>query len=302
MRAGVPKRWVAVARKAQYGDDGAGAGSVCCWAGSVCLFSQAGVGVVARNGYMAGGTVDEIIRFVNGRTAHVVRASHDTDVHEILSALSLGSPKALVVISGGAGGMSEDEINCVRPLFVDGLARLAAQERIAILDGGTSAGVMVLTGEGAARYGLTAPLIGVCPAAKVSWPGHPNPEAEAELEPHHSHFVFLEGPEFGTESGTIYAMADALGAQMPSVALVVNGGPIVYDEVLRNAKQGRELIVLKGSGRAADVIAAAWETSQFDDPRIAETVRRGKIVLFDVAEGPERLSCLIRQRLWRQTP
>jgi len=41
MRAGVPKRWVAVARKAQYGDDGAGAGSVCCWAGSVCLYEMA---------------------------------------------------------------------------------------------------------------------------------------------------------------------------------------------------------------------------------------------------------------------
>ncbi len=197
--------------------------------------------------------------------------------------------------------MSEDEINHIRPLFVDGLARLAAREHIAILDGGTNSGVMALTGEGVARYGLTVPLIGVCPVAKVSWPGNPNPYAEAELEPNHSHFVLTGGQEFGAESQTIYAMAEALSKQMPSVALVVNGGQITYDEALRNVEQGRELIVFKGSGRAADAIATAWEKSQTDNPCVAEIVRRGQIVLFDVAEGPEELATLIRQRLWRNT-
>lgn len=246
-------------------------------------------------------TMIEILSFPNGRNARAVHVSDDADAAAILSALALGSPRALVVITGGAGGMSEEEINSVRPLFVDGLARLAAQQHITILDGGTNAGVMALTGEGAARHGLIAPLIGVCPAAKVSWPGNPNPAAEAELEPNHSHFVLTEGKEFGTESETIYAMAEALSKQMPSAALVVNGGPITYDEALKNVEQGRELIVFKGSGRAADVIAVALEKSQTDDPRVAEIVRRGKIVLFDIAEGPEKLAVLIRQRLWRET-
>ena len=243
----------------------------------------------------------ETLCFPNGRNACAVRVFDDTQAAAILSALALGTPRALVVIAGGAGGMSDEEINRVRPLFVDGLARLAAQECVAILDGGTNSGVMSLIGEGVARHGLTAPLIGVCPAAVVSWPGNHNPNAEAELEPHHSHFVLTAGDEFGTESETIYTLAEALSQEMPSVALIVNGGQITYDEALKNVAQGRELIVFKGSGRAADVIAAAWEKSQTEDPRIAEIVRWGKITLFDVVEGPEKLATLIRQSLWRQT-
>jgi hypothetical protein len=243
--------------------------------------------------------VVQTLDFPDGRSARLVRVSDGCDAATILSALAFDLPRALVVITGGAGGMAEDEGNRIRPLFVDGLARLAVQERIAIIDGGTNAGVMVFTGEGAARYGLTAPLIGVCPTTNVSWPGNPNPRAEAELEPNHSHFVLTAGGEFGTESGTIYAIAETLGEQVPSVALVVNGGPIVYDEVLRNVTQGRELIVCKGSGRVADAIASVLEKSPTDDPRVAEIVQQGKIVLFDVAEGPDRLAKMIQQRLWR---
>jgi hypothetical protein len=241
----------------------------------------------------------DTLRFPGGRQARAVRIFDHAEAAAILSALSLGSPQALVVISGGAGGMSQDEIRRVRPLFVDGLVRLAAQEHIAIFDGGTQAGVMALTGEGAARYGLTAPLIGVCPAAKVTWPSNPNPKAEVELEPNHSHFVLTEGEEFGSESETIYLMVETLGRQIPSLALIVNGGPIVYKEALTNVAQGREMIVFKGSGRAADVIAKAWEKRRNNNPWVAEVVQRGKVVLFDVAEGPERLATLIRQGLWR---
>lgn len=241
--------------------------------------------------------VVETIAFSNGHIASAVHAPENANATAILSALDLGSPRALVVITGGAGEMSEDEINRVRPLLVSGLARLTGEEHIAILDGGTNAGVMALIGEGVAAHRLTASLIGVCPAATVSWPGNPNPNAETQLEPNHSHFVLTGGEEFGTESETIYAIAEALSKQMPSVALVVNGGPIVYDETLKNAEQGRVTIVFKGSGRAADVIAAAWEGAQTDDPRVAEIVERGQIVLLDVAEGPEKLVSLIRQIL-----
>jgi len=248
---------------------------------------------------MKNSIVIDRIRFTSGKQARAVQAPQHADPKAILDALGLGSPRALIVISGGAGRMSEDEIVRLRPLFVDGLARLAAQERIAVLDGGTNAGVMALTGEGAARHGLTAPLIGVCPVAKVFWPGHPNPLAEAELEPHHSHFVLTGGAEFGSESQTIYALAEALSQQVPSLALIVNGGPITYREALMNVEQGRPLVVFKGSGRAADGIAEAWEKRQSDDPRAAEIVRCGKIVVFDVVDGPERLVTLIQETFRR---
>ncbi len=91
----------------------------------------------------------ETLCFPNGRTARLVRVSPQTPPDTLLAALDPGAPRALVVLCGGAGGMSREEIEAVRPLLVDGLARLAAQERIAILDGGTNSGVMALVGEGA---------------------------------------------------------------------------------------------------------------------------------------------------------
>jgi hypothetical protein len=104
--------------------------------------------------------VVETIAFSNGHIARAVHAPENVDVSTILSALDLGSPRALAVITGGASGMSEDEINRVRPLLAGGLARLAAEEHIAILDGGTNAGVMALIGEGATAHRPTAPIIG----------------------------------------------------------------------------------------------------------------------------------------------
>lgn len=242
----------------------------------------------------------ETIHFPNGRTARLVRAAPQTPPEALLAALDLGAPRALVVLCGGARGMSRQEIEAVRPLIVDGLARLAAQERVAILDGGTNSGVMALIGAGAARYGLTAPLIGVCPAAKVSWPGNPNPRAEAELEPHHSHFVLTPGTEFGAETRYLYALAQALGARVPSVALLVNGGQIARWEALFNVWQHRPLVIFRGSGRAADVVARAWDTGKSRDPVVTEIVRHGHLALFDVGKGPESLIQLIQNTLWRE--
>ncbi len=128
----------------------------------------------------------ETICFPNGRIARPVWASPEALPDILLAALDVGSPRALVVVCGGAGGMSAQEIEAVRPLMVDGLARLAAREQIAVLDGGTESGVMALIGEGTTRHDLSAPPVGICPAAKVSWPGNPNPQAEAELKPHYS--------------------------------------------------------------------------------------------------------------------
>ncbi len=238
------------------------------------------------------------IQFPNGNAARAVHVRDEVDSDTLLSAIAVDLPRALIVITGGAGGMSEEEIERMRPLFVDGLAYLASQKHIAILDGGTDSGVMRLAGEGAARYYLTAPLIGVCPAAQVTWPGHSNPEAVTSLEPHHSHFVLTAGKEFGTESETIYAIADALDKQIPSVALLVNGGAITYDEARRNAEQDREIIVLKGSGRAADAIAAAIESGRpAKDRRVAEIVRRATITLFNVEAGSEAFVELLQRKL-----
>lgn len=211
--------------------------------------------------------------------------------------------------------MSSAEVTRLRRLLAEGVACVAAEEDITIIDGGTQAGVMQMIGEGRAAARDCAPLLGVCPAALVSWPGRalsppvlstaegpkggPAGDGLVPLEPNHTHFVLTPGNAWGDETEEMFALAAVLNDGVPSVAILANGGSIAQDEVLHNVCQGREIIVIRGSGRLADVIAAvvAGDVEPPDD-EIAAIVQEGRITLFDIGDEPEALAALIRQKLF----
>jgi hypothetical protein len=79
-----------------------------------------------------------------------------------------------------------------------------------------------------------------------------------KLEPNHPYFVFVRDvQDWGGEVDNMFALVNFLSRNMPSVALVVNGGLTTLSETVRNARYGREIIVLEGSQRAAKAIIAA---------------------------------------------
>jgi len=239
------------------------------------------------------------ITFSNGNKARAVYVPTGAEGATVVAALELPPPRAVVMVSGGASDISSTGMARLRALLVEGVARVAAEKGIALIDGGTQAGVMRMMGEGRAAVGGNAPLIGVCPEALVSWPGGPTGKDRVPLEPHHTHFVLTDGDHWGAETETMFALAAALSNGMPSVAVLANGGPVARDEMLHNVRQGREIIVIAGSGRLADEIAAAvgGDTEPPDD-EIAAIVRDGRITLFDIADGPEALAALVRQKLF----
>jgi len=195
--------------------------------------------------------------------------------------------------------MPSTEMAELRALLVEGVVRVATEEGITVIDGGTQAGVMQMMGEGRAAVGGSAPLIGVCPAALVSWPGGPAGEDRVPLEPHHTHFVLTEGDHWGAETETMFALAAELSVNVPSVAILANGGPVSEDELIHNVRQGREVIIIEGSGRLADVVSAAVAgNADLADNRITGVVRDGRITLFDVTDKPDALAMLICQRLF----
>jgi hypothetical protein len=186
-----------------------------------------------------------------GAPARAVRVPVDVDAREVLAALDLPPYRAMIVIHGGAGAMEPSLIDAVARFFALGLAPFAEQHRILIADGGTRAGTMAAMG--AARQALkgTFPLVGVAPIGAVSYPGGRAPGDDlAPLDAGHSHFVLIESESFGTESSLLVDLLRA--ADVPGVALVVNGGPIVREEVAAHAIRGNPVIAVAGSGRAAD--------------------------------------------------
>ena len=54
----------------------------------------------------------------------------------------------------------------------------------------------------------------------------------------------------------MYWLFDRLAAGRPSVTVVANGGGITLNEVAANVKAGRTMILIEGSGRAADALVS----------------------------------------------
>jgi hypothetical protein len=186
-----------------------------------------------------------------------VRVTGGADLGEALASIGLDRSRPTVVVVGGADAMTEHDLNRLRPLFVDALARVAQSVGAYVVDGGTDSGVMRLMGTARSEVGATFPLIGVIAEGTVCLPGDDAAPDAADPEPNHSHFVIVPGSEWGDESPWLAKVATALADGAPSVTVVVNGGDVALDDVEHSVAAGRPTVVVAGSGRTADALAKA---------------------------------------------
>jgi hypothetical protein len=194
------------------------------------------------------------IPFSAETSATAIHVSADEDPARALAALELPPYEGIVVVHGGAGKMDDDLVRLVHDFVVAGLAPLAEERRLLVVDGGTQSGTAQLMGEARQAIGGTYPLLGVVPRDFVSYPGGPPPDEDhIPLNDAHSHFMLVSGEAFGAESALLVGLLRASGK--PGLAMVVNGGEIVLKEVSTHAEQGNLLVTLNGSGRIADQLA-----------------------------------------------
>jgi hypothetical protein len=208
------------------------------------------------------------IVFSNGNPARALIPAPQTSPAHMLQALGIERPSALIMIVGGAGrldrAMAEDAALRERltEVFDRGVAYAAAEAGALIIDGGTESGVMKLMGQGVAGCRFQTPLLGVSPVGRVTYPGGPEAGSLKDggpLDPHHSFFV-LAGEDWGDETATMYALADALVGRedpLPVVTVVAHGNTegVALHEVLENVKRGWPVLALEGSGGLASEIA-----------------------------------------------
>jgi hypothetical protein len=196
-------------------------------------------------------------------TALAVWVSRPEEVAGAVRDLGLVDPRPVLVVVGGASGLAARRLNRLRPLFGDALVPVVRSVGGAVVDGGTDAGVMRLVGEVAAT-GPTFPLLGVAAVGTVAIPGELD-LAGAALESHHTHFILVPGSAWGDESEWISTVAAAVAGPRPSVTVLVNGGETAWRDVEASLAVGRPVVVVDGSGRAADDIAAALGGAPFGD-------------------------------------
>jgi hypothetical protein len=228
------------------------------------------------------------ITFPNNNSAKLVSASRDTPVASLIESLGISPPKNLILLIGGADELDQKLTSRLTQLFSRGIARAAADGEALIIDGGTQAGVMQIMGQSIVDRGRKSSLLGVPPAGKVTYPGGPpvTGNDSAPLDPNHSHFVLVDGNEWGSETETLFELAAAFN--VPVLAILVNGGAIAKDELLQSVRRSWPIIVIKGSGRLADEVAALKEQpSPIEDPVLAEIVEEGDLRIFPITGALE---------------
>jgi hypothetical protein len=102
----------------------------------------------------------------------------------------------------------------------------------------------------------------------------------------------VDGKEFGDESPLLIGLVDA--KKSPKLALIVNGGEIVQDEVEKHVQNGTPILTLKGSGRFADKLAESTPNSKLR----ARYPQNAIINVFDTTQqSPQAFYKLLRQML-----
>lgn len=197
--------------------------------------------------------------FSDDRTAPAIYIADTDSLGNVLTELNLASGRPVLVIVGGASKLCEKDYTRLKSFFLKVVAPLAESLNMAVVDGGTDAGVMRLIGEARQRINASFPLIGVAPVSLTNFSDNPYPIApDAALpEPNHTHFILVPGQHWGDESPWIAKVATAIAIDRPSIAILANGGEITWTDAQQNIAADRPVIVVEGSGRTADILAQA---------------------------------------------
>jgi hypothetical protein len=222
--------------------------------------------------------------------SRVIQLATRDELPSRLPELGLRRPRPVLVLVGGADGLGDARLARLRPLFEEGLAPLADSLGACVIDGGTDAGVMAMIGHARAKLGASFPLVGVAAGGTVEPADGPGGRAGASsLEPNHTHLVLVPGSRWGEESPWLAEVATWLAGDDPSVTVVVNGGEVTLDDAALSVDAGRPVLVVAGSGRVADELAAALRAPG-QNRRAARLAASGLVQAVELDDGPHAMA------------
>lgn len=208
----------------------------------------------------------------------VVRPDALAELPQVWQALGFTQPQPTIVIIGGAGGMSPEDLIRIQAFFEKHLVPFISKKGAVVIEGGTDSGVMAAIGRARKLTGGNFPLVGVA-ARDIE-------HIETMLEANHTHFILCPGSNWGDESEWIAAAASALSGSLPTVAILINGGKISWEDARLNIQYHRPVVIAEGTGRTADVIATTSTGHLFDRQAIA-LLRTGMVHVANFYKEPE---------------
>jgi hypothetical protein len=215
------------------------------------------------------------------RGVQIARVERWAELPAALADLGIEGPRPVVVLVGGADGIDSATATRLEAAF-ERVAAVAAAAGAAVVDGATDTGIGRLIGRArAASAGFT--LVGIAVESLVVEPGEEPHGEQAALEPNHSHLLLVPGARWGDEVPWLQHVAGLLAGDAPTVTVLANGGDIALADVEESVASGRRVLVLAGSGRTADRIAAALEGLPAE-ARIEQVAASGLVEAIAVGE------------------
>lgn len=229
------------------------------------------------------------VTFPSGHGAIAAHVQNPADLVEAVAEMGLIQRNPIIVLVGGADGLQPNDLDRLRPIFSGALIPLAQRLGATVVDGGTDSGVMSLMGQARNKAGADFPLIGVLPARMVTLPQQsPHGTELLGVEPNHTHFILVPGSRWGDESPWMTSIVEAIAGDSPSLTVLVDGGETAWEDVAESVRAGRRVIVVDGSGRVADILAAALAGTESEE-RALSLVSSGLLRAVGFDQGPTAL-------------
>jgi len=214
------------------------------------------------------------ISFKGDNTSKAAHISGNDDIQKAIEELRIPHPSTVIVLVGGAGGISWlDKFPMRKAIGI--VARLAEETQSVVVDGGTQSGIMTEIGKQRKRNKFSFPLIGVVFDSLLV-----KEEPKSILDPNHTHFFLIPGDAWGDESAWISKIATAIAGDKNSITILVNGGNISRTDVEYSVLENRPTFVMRGTGRMAD-----------------EIMIENKVIAMDVSRKPDEILEFLKTRL-----
>jgi hypothetical protein len=221
---------------------------------------------------------------VGAGEATALRITSPEELERAARLLQLPTGRPVLVVVGGATGMSAADADLLRTAVEDVLAPLAGRLSATVVDGATDAGVMRVLGRARARAAQPYQLVGVVVDALAATEDVRG--GDTRLEPNHTHFLLVPGESWGDESEWIARVAAVLAGGARAATVLANGGEIAWNDVRCSVRDGRPVIALAGTGRTADVLAAAVRGGAAGEPA-STLAASGLVHAVDVSDHDE---------------
>ena len=202
-------------------------------------------------------------------------------------AMGISSPSPVLAVIGTTTDLDPDLDARLLPAVLAAVD-VAARSRSVIVTGGTDAGVFHLI-----RLALAvapsppAGIVGVAPDGLVSADDAPATADQVDVDPDLTALVRVKGDQWGDETPMLSRVITEVAIPDRAVVLLVGGGDGTRVEVAEHLRQRRPIVVLGGSGRLADEVAA--RTAGRDDEELGVLLAAGDVRVVPLSAGPAAL-------------